>query len=1024
MNWGSSLDDNDMLTHDEWYAQFRPAVHFAPVKDAEVYITRNEDAEGIVAVDIRIPSTTNSNGVEISGQQYTVFYYEYHDHPIENVIHYKFGTNYPVVPVISLYTSNIPDYILPDSYYRPDPIGWIEVSRTRSDNKRIPYSYAINPHPTRWGTITVVAAPGVMVVLPEGDSQQQVVSSSLLNTEVQEYPPACRKSFPDLLPPCTVIRVWDPARVPRFGEPIDPNLYFQPIFFQPENSTHFVVRTPLSNGETITYFEGANDFQGQLKIQIPMQEYSEGYSIAIEYTAGPAAFYGFFDNTAICLYHSFNDTERQRYLTSEGHEDRIGSYTAWYHKRFRTFTDVPLSGGMGIMRRDEVTPLREAPPGYDDTLYGFSTFVVDLGVGFIPFVGDAVDWAEFSWVLTTGQDKWGNEVGPLEKVLMGVGCLLPFVGAAAMKNIGGEIIHGGAEAMYNIWRKSAPNFLRRGPATEMEAIEALLELQNGHRYLQAIAELDVSARKMHAFLKHAEAIQNGTYYSQHWRRGALGEFAEWGIDLLRKIWTKMDEIEDATSPRALINHAGDGFSDPVLQELYRANGGTNSPMKWLADAHRLPDVQGRLDTLFENFDVDLFFPQTADDFFAALGRSGAPPTSWGHEWPTNLGDDIVEGVTWKPPMPINMPTARTNRNGNIVLEHTDWTVIRGRAWQNFAFYNLTRQAGVPFDSGFDEAIDAVRRWGADHGDELIPNVRLGREFPVNQLLGILDDARAPALPHLNLSTNNLSRAQALELVRKNVTIDPSAAQDQLAAVWSALGQFSLKRNSAITGILRRNNIPVTSANIKSVCEMALGKRQTPTTFHQAVTELLARRDTYLGGRGRLRHTKVGELMKAAADGAQIPVRSVLEIDHGVRQEAHRISELLLGEDQAGMVARLTQVGNPFNLDPVTPGAHMLQDAHRIAFSSFDAFDHELKRAAREIEDQFLRPFANMPDDELSTLITSLKAQMVNGQMPLRLRSITDSKQRQKLLKGIWHLNNEILLRGMSEALLPGLGKAH
>ena len=79
------------------------------------------------------------------------------------------------------------------------------------------------------------------------------------------------------------------------------------------------------------------------------------------------------------------------------------------------------------------------------------TILTDVGVGFIPIVGDLVDVSEFVYAAYTGKDKWGNPVATWEIALMGVGACVPFVSHGMIK--GGKIaltgaVIGGASVVY------------------------------------------------------------------------------------------------------------------------------------------------------------------------------------------------------------------------------------------------------------------------------------------------------------------------------------------------------------------------------------------------------------------------------------------------------------------------------------------------------------------------------------------------------------------------------------------------
>lgn len=59
--------------------------------------------------------------------------------------------------------------------------------------------------------------------------------------------------------------------------------------------------------------------------------------------------------------------------------------------------------------------------------------IVDVVVGLIPVVGDAVDVAEFLYGAALGKDKWGNPLSKLDLALLGIAALVPFVGGGVVK---------------------------------------------------------------------------------------------------------------------------------------------------------------------------------------------------------------------------------------------------------------------------------------------------------------------------------------------------------------------------------------------------------------------------------------------------------------------------------------------------------------------------------------------------------------------------------------------------------------
>ncbi len=114
--------------------------------------------------------------------------------------------------------------------------------------------------------------------------------------------------------------------------------------------------------------------------------------------------------------------------------------TSSLHERYRRsmvffevfntdFENVPPQGADLPTRR-----LSRAGIDYvrDPMLAILQTFT-DIGVGAIPYVGDAADISEFFYACSTDRDRWGYRVSTIEKVVMGVGAILPFVGSAALR---------------------------------------------------------------------------------------------------------------------------------------------------------------------------------------------------------------------------------------------------------------------------------------------------------------------------------------------------------------------------------------------------------------------------------------------------------------------------------------------------------------------------------------------------------------------------------------------------------------
>ena len=62
--------------------------------------------------------------------------------------------------------------------------------------------------------------------------------------------------------------------------------------------------------------------------------------------------------------------------------------------------------------------------------------LADIGVGFIPFVGDAVEIGELVWAWQTGRDRWGRPVSNWQLAGMVAGAALPFVSVPILHGMG------------------------------------------------------------------------------------------------------------------------------------------------------------------------------------------------------------------------------------------------------------------------------------------------------------------------------------------------------------------------------------------------------------------------------------------------------------------------------------------------------------------------------------------------------------------------------------------------------------
>jgi hypothetical protein len=102
-------------------------------------------------------------------------------------------------------------------------------------------------------------------------------------------------------------------------------------------------------------------------------------------------------------------------------------YQLWAAEFERIDDTVDPSKERGFKPVDQLVP-------YSNEGVVFATMMVDVAIGAIPIVGDAVDIGEFLYAFHSGKDKWGFDVNALELTLMGILALVPFLSSGLAKS--------------------------------------------------------------------------------------------------------------------------------------------------------------------------------------------------------------------------------------------------------------------------------------------------------------------------------------------------------------------------------------------------------------------------------------------------------------------------------------------------------------------------------------------------------------------------------------------------------------
>jgi hypothetical protein len=175
--------------------------------------------------------------------------------------------------------------------------------------------------------------------------------------------------------------------------------------------------------------------------------------------------------------------------------DYVGSYPEYDRHLPRT---EPFSSPFNIQN---VHPQRLGSDVADRLL-------IDLTIGMIPVLGDVVDLGELVLALSTGRDRWGEEVTSAEIALMGLAAILPFVTSSSVRRLGREAQSRLSDANATLRRTwgSAENFL------EHYRPGLLRHLRGSRRSLNALLEeLRAGSRSSReAFLRATSAVTSMT----------------------------------------------------------------------------------------------------------------------------------------------------------------------------------------------------------------------------------------------------------------------------------------------------------------------------------------------------------------------------------------------------------------------------------------------------------------------------------------------------------------------------------
>lgn len=110
--------------------------------------------------------------------------------------------------------------------------------------------------------------------------------------------------------------------------------------------------------------------------------------------------------------------------------------TEWTTVRFID-PAVPLHANSPTIPNNALPLKKLAMSEWADNFVAEVTYtVIDIGLGFIPIVGDVVDIADFFQATITGRDRWGRPISQFDLILMGFAAAMPIASSGILRKAG------------------------------------------------------------------------------------------------------------------------------------------------------------------------------------------------------------------------------------------------------------------------------------------------------------------------------------------------------------------------------------------------------------------------------------------------------------------------------------------------------------------------------------------------------------------------------------------------------------
>ncbi len=506
----------------------------------------------------------------------------------------------------------------------------IKVISTVGTGKAYAYQYLPPISKRAWPIIRVVAAPGTSVSLKGFPTTAHLASGE--NPSVEIY------------------RAQDPELVPGEGEAIKPSNFVGTSDVGTTATTSGVVLLPAPvvvnrRGDGVDIVHTKHKMA--LRISAPTYSAKARYSYHVDLGTEAGLTTG--TPTIVTIVKTPAVEVKMLGVT----RSKVVYDFSWRVYEVDDISKVPNQGEKLAKTGTELKSIpAEVSESLEETL---GTTAVDTAIGLIPIVGDAVDITEFVYGLSTGKDRWGRKLTFLDKALMGIGAVLPFVSGSLLR---------GARKIGSAGYKAIKALGKSG--------DEMSKLAKGVATLSD-AELG-KIRRWDEMLRRGESLPAGEISDARRILSKIGRAVSASGEVVPT---------DARSIRTLLNSGGTGFSSPDLQAAYRrylseageAVGPLMSPSEWART------TAGRTRALFEAalgpHGAAAEFASNANDYLAAVRREAAAGGGLGRSWDWHRFPELPPGKKWKVGDPIDMP--------NTKGEYPDWNGVgRERFWKNSA----------------------------------------------------------------------------------------------------------------------------------------------------------------------------------------------------------------------------------------------------------------------------------------------------------------------------------------------------